>query len=313
MFLARRRLWWLTPLAAIFVNCNEQAPPNTVVPTPTSVIVKPESFLGDVACGTEPGGLLVYQATLLDVTEGLEGAPRVATSAVVDCTSTVVFEGTETEGGVRVGHRYGALISAFDRNDLRPEDVGSDVILGPDGDVVAPAWTTRCTGHDGEIDEALGGAGGQADGEGGWTGNASLGVLAVEHAAVPIGGCAPLSGAFDPDLTGIRVEPSSFLGTLACGQEAGQVHEYSIAIAGEAPAEGGAGGMGGMGGSAGESERRSCDEATTLRGLAPGSWITLEVSAYEEGAGSAAWATTCSARTMHGALVLASCERLRSL
>lgn len=323
MLLARRRLWWLTPLAAIFVNCSEQAPPNTVVPTPTSVIIKPESFLGDVACGTEPGGLLVYQATLIDVTQGLEDAPRVSTSSVVDCTSTVVFAGTETEGGVRVGRRYGAVISAFDRNDLRPEDVGSEVVVGPDGEVVAPAWTTRCTGHDGEIDEALGGAGGQADGEGGWTGNTSLGVLAVEHAAVPIGGCAPLSGTFDPDLTGVRVEPSTFLGTLACGQEAGQVHEYSATIAGEIPAEGGAGGVGGevgsgeagsgAGGSAGEGERTSCDEATTLRGLAPGSWVTLEVLAYEEGAGSAAWSTTCSARTMHGALVLASCERLRSL
>ncbi len=68
----------------------------------------------------------------------------------------------------------------------------------------------------------------------------------------------------------------------------------------------------GAGGSAGEGERVR-DEAITLRGPAPGSWVTLEVLAYEEGAGSATWSTTCSARTMHGALVLASCERLRSL
>lgn len=313
MLLARRRLWWLTSLAAIFVNCNDPPTTNTTTVTPTSVIIKPESFLGSVACGTETGGLLVYQATLLDVTEGLADAPRLPSSPVVDCTSTVVFENGEGDGGIQVGQRYAALISAFNRDDVNAQTQGSDVVVDADGNEVAPTWTTLCTGHDGEIDEAFGGAGGQVGGEGGWTGNTSLGVLAVEHAAVPVGGCAPLSGTFDPNLTGVRIEPATFLGALGCGEEQDQVHDYSVVIAGEAPAEGGAGGAGGMGGSAGDGERTSCDQTATLRGLAPGAWITLEVLAYEAGTSSAGWSTTCTARTAYGALSLASCEPLRPL
>lgn len=309
MLFARRRLWWLTALAAIFANCNDPTTPSTVTTTPTSVIVEPEAFLGAAACGTEAGGLLRYQATLLDVTQGLDDAPRLPSSPVVACTSTVVFE------TVTIGRRYAAVIAAFDRDDVRAKTAGSAVVVAGDGEEVEPAWTTLCTGHDGEIDQALGGAGGQAPGEGGWTGNSSLGVLAVAHAAVPVRGCAPLSGSFDPDLTGVRVEPTSFLGSLDCGDEDGQVADYSVVSLGDAPTAGdaGAGGMGGMGGMGGDDERTGCDETFILRGLPAGVWVTLEVLAYEAGASSPSWSATCTARTGFGALVDASCDRLRSL
>lgn len=307
MLFARRRLWWLTALAAIFANCNDPTTPSTVTVTPTSVIIEPEAFLGGAACGTEAGGLLRYQATLLDVTKGLSDAPRLPSSPVVGCSSTVVFE------AVTIGRRYAAAIAAFDRDDVRAKKAGSAVVVDGDGEEVEPAWTTLCTGHDGEIDEALGGAGGQDPGEGGWTGNSSLGVLAVEHAVVPVRGCAPLSGSFDPNLTGVRVHPTSFLGALGCGDDEGQVGGYSAVNLADAPAAGGAGGAGGMGGAGGDDERTSCDEAFILRGLPPGTWVTLEVLAYEAGASSPSWSTTCTARTAFGALVDGSCDRLRPL
>src|SRR5688572_25232772 len=252
MLLARRRLLWLPSVGLAFVSCNEETPPNTILPTPTSVIITPEAFLGDVACGTETGGLLAYQATLLDVTEGLQGAPTLPSSPVVDCTSTVVFE------TVQINHRYAAIVTAFDRSGLRAESEGSQTIVDDDGNPVSPQWATRCLGHDGEVDMALGGAGGETfdpDGEGGAT-NASLGVLAVEHAAVPVRGCEPLTGEFDPNLTGVRVELTSLLGSLTCGNEAGQVGTYTAELTGD---QSSMGGMGGVGGGA-PGERTACVE-----------------------------------------------------
>jgi len=298
MLLARPRRLLLAFLAAPFVNCNEEPPPTTVLPTPTSVIVLPESFLGDVACGTEPGGLLSYQATLLKVTGGLTDAPALPASPVVDCTSSIVFETVE------IDERYIAIIRAFDRADLTAESEGSETVVDGDGNPVAPRWTTRCLGHDGEAEQALGGAGG----EGGSPVNTSLGVLAVEHSAVPVRGCAPLTGTFDPNLTGLRVEPASFLGSLSCGDAAGQVYDYAV-TAGDMP--GSAGGAAGMGGASSGAERTACELPLTVRGLPAAEWVTLEVSAFELGATEPSWTASCEARTQLGAVVLASCHPLR--
>jgi len=303
MLLARRRPWWLLACGAIFVNCAEEPEEPDVTPTPTSIVVTPESFLGSLACGTEPGGLLAYQATLIDVTEGWDGAPRLPSSPVVDCTSTLSFE------TVQLGRRYGALIAAFDRNDLRQREQGSSVVVDPDGNEVAPRWTTSCTGHDGEIEAAFGGAGGES--MGGWTGNISLGALALEYSAVEVGGCAPLSGTIDPSLTGVRVDLTAFLGGLSCGEEPGQVLDYSVELLPDGNAVGGAGGIGGS--DSGEAERTACAIPFVLRGLDAQQWLEFEVLAYEPGASSPTWSTTCTARTELGVVRDASCGNLRAL
>jgi hypothetical protein len=247
---------------------------------------------------------LSYQVTLIDVTNGLTDARTLPSSPVVDCTSTVVFETVE------IGHRYGARIAAFDRRGLEAESEGSPTVVDEDGSEVLPSWTTLCTGYDGEIDQALGGAGG-AGGEGGSFSNRSLGVLAIEHAAVPIRGCAPLSGDFDPELTGITVDPASFLGSLSCGGEPGEVFDYAASLPAEDVAVGGAGGLGGSGGAA--SGRTACTAPLTRRGLEPGLWVEFDVLAYEADQDEPSWLASCAARTELGTLIPATCGPLRPL
>jgi hypothetical protein len=303
MLFARRKLWWSAATLGLALSCNETEPPPLVVPTRTSVLVTPEAFLGQVACGSEPGGLLAYQATLIDVTAGWDEAVTLPSSPVVDCTSTVVFE------DVDINHRYGARIAAFDRFGLEAESEGSSTVVDATGSEVLPKWTTTCTGHDGEIEQALGGAGGQ--GQGGAPTNTSLGVLAVEHAAAPIRGCAPLSGEVPPDLTGIRVDLTRALGTLSCGSAPGEVLDYSATLVGAAASAGGAGGMGGS--SPAPNERTPCAEVFELRSLEPETWVTFEVLAFEADASAATWGTTCEGRTRLGTLTDLSCGRLSPL
>jgi hypothetical protein len=303
MLFARRSVRWFFAALGLALSCNETVPPPLVVPTQTSVLITPEAFLGGVACGAETGGLLAYQATLIDVTVGLGDAETLPSSPVVDCASTVVFEDIE------INHRYAARIAAFDRAGLLAKSEGSPVVVDGDGNEVAAKWSTTCYGHDGEIEQALGGAGGQ--GEGGATTNTSLGVLAREHAVVPIRGCAPLSGEFSPELTGVRLDLTRFLGSLSCGSESGEVLEYSATLVGDDLSGGGAGGMGGS--SASPEVRTECDVPFVLRSLEANQWVTLEVLAFEAGGAAASWATTCEGRTELGTLIDVSCDRLRAL
>lgn len=304
MLFARRRLRWFVSTALLALSCNEDETTTDVTETQTSLLILPEAFLGAAACGSETGGLLSYQAALIDVTNGLSEAVTVTNSPLVDCTSTVAFEDVE------VGHRYGARIAAFDAAGLRAESEGSPIVVDAEGNQVLPKWTTTCTGHDGEIEQALGGASGQADGEGGASTNISLGVLAVDHAAVPIRGCTPLSGDFSPELTGVRLDLTHFLGALSCGDQAGEVLDFEATLGGTASA----GGAGGMGGSpAGAGDRTPCAVPLEVRNLEPGTWVTLEVLAFEAGASAASWSTTCEGRTELGTLTPVSCDRLRPL
>jgi len=303
MLFARRRVWWFIATLGLALSCNETKPVPLVAPTQTSVLITPEAFLGQVACGAETGGLLSYQATLIDVTDGLDNAETLPSSPVVDCTSTVVFE------KVTIGHRYGARIAAFDRAGLSAKSEGSPVVVDGDGNEVLPEWSTTCTGHDGEIEQALGEAG--AQGEGGTSTNTSLGVLAKEYAVVPIRGCAPLSGEFPPELTGVRVDLTRFLGNLSCGSESGEVFEYSATLLGDDPSAGGAGGMGGS--SPSPEARTACAAPFVLRDLEANQWVTLEVLAFEADSTTPSWTTTCEGRTELATLTDLSCDRLRPL
>lgn len=293
-------------LVVAVASCNDVDSTLTTgrEPPPTSIVVRPPAFLGAIACGDVDGTLSRYQATLLDVTDGLDTATALPSSPVVSCRQEVSFHSVEP------GHLYIAQINAYNQLDARQKSKGGTVVVDSNGTVVAPAWTTSCWGYDG-ADYGLGGAGG----EGGASSALQRGVLSLYDTEVVIGGCEPLSGDVADDLTGISVELSHALAGLTCGGETGQISRFRIALpsAGKQDGDGGAsmGGLGGMGG-AGPTplEEYACDETVVRTGLTPGQRFTFRIEAFERDDAMPSYSSGCLAHIREGVITKATCDPL---
>jgi hypothetical protein len=154
-------------LALSAAGCNNSSATITGVTPSTAVAVDPLEFLGPVKCGTGPGEMQLYVATLKDVSSGSVlkiGDTKLVlpSSAPTGCGISVLFE------NILQGREYEADVQGYDRNDITPLAPGSDVMvecrrwntdkvdggntfassrkcLDP-GDYVKPRWTTQC-GH----------------------------------------------------------------------------------------------------------------------------------------------------------------------
>ena len=119
--------------------CNNSDSQFTSLTHVTRMVVSPSEFLGNLSCGV-PGGMQRYQATLFDVTEGLDRAFQLPSSPVIDCTSDVNFE------YVQEGHRYVATVVGFDVTGIRSQNPGSSVVVYKQGQPFDPRRTTTCWG-----------------------------------------------------------------------------------------------------------------------------------------------------------------------
>ncbi|HXS16736.1 MAG TPA: hypothetical protein VN764_06090 [Polyangiaceae bacterium] len=166
--------------------CNDTETDYDSVSHVTRVTIDPDEFVGEVVCSLSGG--FTYQATLYDVTEGLERAFELPSSSVVSCAAKVNFE------RVVAGHRYVATIVGFDRDDVRVQNPGSTLVVDEDGQLVQPRWSTTCWGTDKSRDRyGEGGAGPTPDGEGGDGSAEDLGVIAYLRTEMVMRGCDPLT------------------------------------------------------------------------------------------------------------------------
>lgn len=135
-----RRTPLLLMLPIALGACFEESLGGSGEATPTLVAVAPDDFLGEIPCAPAAGGMQTYVATLSEVSGDLDGAGEftLPSSEPLGCTRTVAF------GFVVPGLAYVADVDGYDRADLRPLAPGSRVLLGPDGQPVAPRWTTSC-------------------------------------------------------------------------------------------------------------------------------------------------------------------------
>lgn len=180
---------------------------------PTLVTVDPASFRGDVICGSHPGAMRSYVATLTDVS--VSPPFRLASSPPTPCEVAVSF------AYVVPGHSYVASIEAYDGTSLVPRGgttSGSPVMVDPQtGETVDPTWSTRC---------------GEADDE-----SAGVATIARSFRNVEVRGCLPLQRLSPADGAQIAIDTSALLGELRCGTEEGQVERVSITPA-DATSEG---------------------------------------------------------------------------
>ena len=301
-----RRHYWL--FAGVLLACSSEEDENAdTIARTTRIVLTPNAFLGDVPCDTA-GGMHTYQATLIDVTDGLEDAFVLPHSPVVSCESSLSFE------LVQEGRRYIAEIVAFDRSDIEQQNISSPVVVDQDGKSVIPRWTTTCWGRDGEDVPALGLGG--ADNEasvGGAGGAIELGLKAYDLTTVVMRGCEALVDSGTIGSTSVSVGIESALLGKTCGADPGQVAQFTMSPV-DAPMDIEAGGAGGAGGSdPGVSEKKSCGETFIFEDLEPGNITKFTGLAFEDGKSNPTWSTECEAFTVAGISVSAGCSPLKSL
>ncbi|TKC99111.1 hypothetical protein [Polyangium fumosum] len=148
----RRRTLALVPLVALALAstaCDETSDTDldldTTTTVPTSLLVEPSLFLGDVPCSAATGAMQSYVATVLDVTDASAPFP-LPSSPPVTCTASVIFR------QILVGHVYRLQIDGYDvpAAELTPvggTSSGSRSMVrraAPAAGTVAPLWSTYC-------------------------------------------------------------------------------------------------------------------------------------------------------------------------
>lgn len=289
-----RRAFWFGLFMALAACGGTDDDDDELVRQLTRVRVSPEDFLGRLSCGLE-GGMLTYQATLVDVTDGWEHPFVLPSSSVVSCKADINFE------FVVPGRRYIAHIAGFDRTDVRSQHPGSPVIVDRDGKSVAPKWSSTCWGDDRTGPLHWGGAGGSVP-EG-------LGVEAYDRTVVHVRGCEPLEVE---DTAAVSIGLGQTLFGVQCGDGPAEVFEYHVYTLPDAPIpspQGGAGPDEATTHSTPLAEAR-CEDSVVIRSLVPDLRQDFAVLAFERGATTASWETTCTARPLPGVVTPARCDPL---
>lgn len=241
-----------------------------------------------------------YVATLYDVSVDppLQGFP-LPSSGLVPCLQDIGFS------FVAIDHEYVARVQGYDRGDLRQQVSGSPTMVDAEGHVVAPRWTAEC----GQIAIGTAGAGGARDssedaeatnGEGGDDGDTAVpgfavaGVTATANFTVYTSYCLPFIDHGPASDTGISVRLDEARRDLDCGDESGEVAEFTAELAGATTAP----------------LRGDCESTVEFTELAPARDYRINVLAFEAGADEPRWQTTCRATALGGTITPASCDPL---
>lgn len=299
-----RRSAWLFLLA--ISACSSGTSDPALFTQPTRVRVSPAAFLGDTPCSDE-GGMRLYQATLLDVTDGLESAFALPSSALVACTADVEFQFVEA------GRYYIAEVRGFDRGDLSTASKGAPVVVDESGAPVTPRWETTCWGQDGVTPDDFG-LGGAMDEAAGGVGQAGpdLGVRSFSRTIVTVRGCEPLSDSGTDGKTRVSITIEDALVDLGCGEGPGDIYRFrqQVVDPGAADSQGGAGGAQNVP-PFGEGTA-PCDGELLIEAESDGV-ISYEIEGLSGVTGEVVWRTVCQAIPQAGITVSATCNPARAL
>jgi hypothetical protein len=298
-----RRYAWVSALA--IYACSKGTSDPSLFTQPTRVRVSPSAFLGDTPCSDE-GGMQLYQATLFDVTDGLDAAFALPSSDLVACTADAEFE------YVKAGRYYIAEVRGFDRSNLRAAAKGAPLAVDDSGAPVPPRWETTCYGQDGVTPQDFGLGGATGESAGGMGGAApDLGVRAFSKTIVTVRGCEPLTDGGTDGKTRVSIAIEEALVDLGCGSGEAEVGLFRLKPS-EPASESSAGGAGGAENTETEDALVSCGEPLLVE-VEPGGVVFYEVQGLSEQTGEVIWETTCEALPRAGITVSATCDPARSL
>lgn len=240
----------------------------------TLITVDPGDFLGDVRCGSEPGAMRSYVATLTDISV----APpfRLPSSGPSPCEFAVSF------AFVVPGHGYVASIEAYDRDDLVPlggKESGSPIMLdAKTGERVEPVWRTQCGNDAVSMDDA-----------------AAPAAIARGFRQVRTQGCSALHRIEKATEAKVSLDPSNALFGLSCGDEAGQITRFrATPLDASLP-----------------TRDASCGE-TLVFDVEAGRFHAFDLSAFEAGHDEARYSARCIAESQAGMTLPAKCTPLSS-
>jgi hypothetical protein len=166
---------------------------SAVTEAPTQIAISPESFLGDVACSSETGGLQAYVVTLDQWADASDTTPfTLGSSFPTTCARAIVFRDVLVAGTFYTAEIDGYEQPAEQLSPFGGASSGSRQMLSVGAEQpIAPRWRTRC-GHDGS--------------------DATPAIPGETHFVT---GCAPLSDDA-PSTTMITFPPSAALGAEPC-------------------------------------------------------------------------------------------------
>jgi hypothetical protein len=279
-----------------WVGCTNESTPTVSVTHPTMIEISPDTFLGEVPCTEQPGGLTRYVATLTDVTARLEAAGgngaggaddgaageadfALPSSTPVPCLSGVGF------GFVVPGRKYEALIEGYDTDQVVPRAQGSRLMvqMEPVDDVTTP-----------EALQAIATAPALSPR---WS--ASCRATTAVSRTVLQASCDEFVAA-EGGTSDLRIDVSQLLGDLQCGDEPGQVARLNVSLD--------------VGEDAARELEIPCDGATDaiFSDVPARKTVSAYVAAFGADDNQLAGAK-CEALTLPSASVTASCARLSQL
>jgi hypothetical protein len=210
-----------------FAGCGSSGGTAVAVTHPTMIRVEPEDFQGSVPCDPNGSGFKRYVATIVDYNYEAGGAPstgeggapasaeggtggampeaelpdatgfQAPSSLPTPCSTGVGF------GFVVPGRHYEVLIDGYDTDALEPRGLGSREMVATDVDPVRtpklePRWTAKCRN-----------------------------AVAVDSTLVRAGDCETF--VLDDTQSGsVRFALGALLGSLACGDQPGQVDHFEL-------------------------------------------------------------------------------------
>jgi hypothetical protein len=181
----------------------------------TRITVDPAVFLGNVACGTGPGKMRSYVATLTDVT----GPPfDLPSSRPTPCSQPIAFF------YVRPGHQYTARIQGYEQ-----EATALDACSGPSSGSSLLVPLTACSTTPSCQDAQSSGRVVRRR----WSGACLAAATAVVDDNATFAACDPLLDEGDPAAPPVvDVALGDTLGNYACGPGADQIAYFNVTVAG---------------------------------------------------------------------------------
>ena len=296
--------------------CSDGTTVLTTVVHPTLVSVSPSDFLGVVPCVDAPGAMQSYVATVWDMGADRYDAdgelvfsagsvdpagpasgdadPRndwfpLPSSGPIPCRQSVGF------ARVIPGHHYYAEIRGYDRPNLVQLLPSVDVLFDADtGERVAPRWSTQCRRALRPSNEPPVTDGAEGDGAAETPISSvdnEFGVTALASFVRTIQGCDALVDADPSELKSVRISLAGSLGDVTCGTTEDAIERFEVRTP------------------SGETLEAACGETITLEDVGAGT-LVLPVLAYAAGADEPSFGTTCTATSISGLAVNASCQPL---
>lgn len=260
------------------IGCTNNSGEAVETPHPTLVEVDPDVFLKNVPCGTEPGMLQSYVATLFDMTAlGTGNASdgpsfiELPSSGPVPCNRSVAFT------FVVPTHAYAARIQGYTRSpaELEQPEPGVPVLVVPGTKTtISPDWTAECGQPPGST---------AAD-----SGTPPTRVVSQFQETRIVSPCEPLVRH------GRETPTSVVVGLDATSCEELDVESFTVRQNGQTVAS------------------ASCGETVELGtpDVQAGEFVELELLAFGADASTPKLGTLCTAKVLEGVRVGASCDPL---